>query len=105
MTTTTTSNINTIYRSDLFLGKWALVTGGGTGIGLRIAKELSILGCQVIIAARNYQRLQEAADSFNGLQKKEVLVPLEINIRDSKSFDEFCGKIKQITGGELDFLV
>jgi NAD(P)-dependent dehydrogenase (short-subunit alcohol dehydrogenase family) len=40
--------------------KTALVTGGGTGIGLGIAKALAAAGCQVAIAGRRPEVLQEA---------------------------------------------
>ncbi|NQT36837.1 MAG: SDR family oxidoreductase [Planctomycetes bacterium] len=42
--------------------KAALVTGGGSGIGLGIARALAAGGCRVAIAGRNLQRLQEAAE-------------------------------------------
>jgi len=38
---------------DLFAGKRALVTGGGTGLGLEISRGLARLGAHVIIASRN----------------------------------------------------
>jgi hypothetical protein len=34
-------SINSGFRVGLFDGKVALITGGGTGIGLRIARELA----------------------------------------------------------------
>lgn len=42
-------------------GKHALVTGGGTGIGLAIAKMLAAEGCQVTITGRRQAVLDEVA--------------------------------------------
>lgn len=41
-----------------------LVTGGGSGIGLGIARALAAEGCRVAITGRGQQRLQEAAAGF-----------------------------------------
>jgi len=38
---------------DLFRGKSAFVTGGGTGLGLEISRGLAALGAHVVIASRN----------------------------------------------------
>ncbi len=42
-------------------GKHAIVTGGGTGIGLAIARALADQGAQVTITGRRLSKLQEAA--------------------------------------------
>ncbi|HUY34701.1 MAG TPA: SDR family oxidoreductase [Pirellulales bacterium] len=47
-------------------GKTALVTGGGTGIGLGIALDLAHEGCRVAIAGRREAKLKEAAALFKG---------------------------------------
>ena len=55
----------TVFCKDLFRGKVAVVTGGGTGIGKAITKELARLGCKVVIASRKLEKLVEAAEEIN----------------------------------------
>jgi NAD(P)-dependent dehydrogenase (short-subunit alcohol dehydrogenase family) len=47
-------------------GKAALVTGGGSGIGLGIARRLVADGAAVTICARNEDRLKAAVDTLGG---------------------------------------
>lgn len=54
-----------VFRDNLFAGKVAIVTGGGTGIGKAITKELSRLGCRVVIASRKQDKLEQAASEIN----------------------------------------
>ena len=53
-------NTANIYRAGLFDGHVAIVTGGGSGIGLAIAKSLAELGAKVAICGRKQERLDEA---------------------------------------------
>lgn len=55
-------------------GKHALVTGGGTGIGLAIARALAEQGAQVTITGRRQEVLEEVAT--------EGLYPLAMDVRD-----------------------
>lgn len=48
-------------------GNVALVTGGGSGIGLGCARELVRDGATVVLAARNVDRLQSAATELRSL--------------------------------------
>lgn len=52
--------VHTIFKQELFLKQRALVTGGGSGIGLRIARELSALGAEIHILGRNLEKLENA---------------------------------------------
>lgn len=54
--------------TDLALsGRHALVTGGGTGIGLAIARQLAAAGAAVTITGRRIQALETAAAEVSGL--------------------------------------
>ena len=61
-------------------GKHALVTGGGTGIGLAIARALADHGAQVTITGRRMQVLEEVAGP--GLHPSVMDVTDEAAIRD-----------------------
>ena len=53
-----------IFRDDLLRGQVALVTGGGTGIGLGISELLAKLGAHVVIASRKAEHVEAAAQAL-----------------------------------------
>jgi NAD(P)-dependent dehydrogenase (short-subunit alcohol dehydrogenase family) len=50
-----------IFREDLLAGRIALVTGGGSGLGLAMATRFAELGARVFLVGRSAERLEEAA--------------------------------------------
>jgi NAD(P)-dependent dehydrogenase (short-subunit alcohol dehydrogenase family) len=50
-----------IFRDHLLSGKTAFITGGGSGIGQRIAERFAEHGASVVLAGRNQERLEGAA--------------------------------------------
>lgn len=69
-----------VFAPNLFAGRIALVSGGGTGIGFAIAQQLGELGARVVLASRNAERLAAAAER---LQEKDIVVDVEqVDIRD-----------------------
>ena len=53
---------DTVYRPDLFAGKTALVSGGGSGIGRATALLLGRLGARVVIAGRSQDKLDHVVN-------------------------------------------
>ena len=53
-----------VFAADLLAGQVALVTGGGTNLGLAAARELLACGAQVIIAGRREDVLQAAVTTL-----------------------------------------
>ena len=100
--------IHSVFRDELFNGRVALVTGGGSGIGFRTALELSYLGCTVVISARKKDRLDEAARIINNFlsttTSKGKVLSIPMNVRSEESRNECITKILEITG-KIDYLV
>jgi NAD(P)-dependent dehydrogenase (short-subunit alcohol dehydrogenase family) len=59
-------------------GKVALVTGGGTGIGLAIAQKLLEEGAEVAIASRNPAHLEEGAAAARAMGRDLMALPLDV---------------------------
>ncbi len=50
-----------IFKDDILAGKVALITGGGSGINLGIARQLVAHGASVALVSRTQQKLDDAA--------------------------------------------
>lgn len=75
----------------------ALVTGGGSGIGLETARLLRARGARVAICGRNEQRLREAAEAIGALAIRA----------DVSKEDDVVGMTRQVieTFGDFDVLI
>jgi len=60
--------------------KIALVTGGSTGIGAAIAKELADDGFKVLITGRNEKTLVESAAQHDNMTTLTGLYPMWLNM-------------------------
>lgn len=94
--------LRSIFRDNLFKDKVALITGGGTGIGLRTARELSKLGATVVIASRKEDVLKKAMPEIEAEGGKAL--PVVCNIREKESVRNCVQETLHKAGG-LDFLI
>ena len=82
-------------------GKTAVVTGGGTGIGLGIAQALAAEGCRVLIGGRREEKLRAAAAAWKGESKLLVQV---VDVASRSSVEAFfIAANKEL--GRIDILV
>ena len=90
--------------TDLFslAGKRALVTGATQGLGFAIAKGLADAGAQIIINARNPDKLTKAINDFanDGINVKGYI----FDVTDSSTIDPQIGAIEDEVG-PIDILV
>lgn len=94
--------VDTVYRSDLFKGKVALVSGGGSGIGRATALLFARLGATVVICGRTPEKLQVVADFANARGAKMLVMPT--NVREADQVDALFKRI-QSECGRLDYVV
>ncbi len=81
------------------MNKTALITGGGSGIGLSAAKALAATGFTVILAGRNIQKLEQAVAQFAQGQA----VARQLDVTNPQSVAALFTEIQQ-TFGRLDLL-
>lgn len=90
------------FAPGLLAGRVAVVTGGGTGIGLVAARALGQVGARVVIASRDRDRLDGAAAALTdeGIHCRWR----ELNIRDADMVERVMGEIAD-EEGSVDILV
>jgi len=92
----------TVYRSDLFKGKTALVSGGGSGIGRATALLLARLGAKVVISGRTQEKLDRVA-AFAQAQGAQMLA-VAANIKEHDQVNALFERVAA-EAGPLDILV
>src|SRR5690242_17432451 len=87
-----------IFRDSLLQGKVAFVTGGGTGIGRRMADRFAEHGAKVVLVGRRQEKLDEAAASIRAAGGTAETAALDVRNYDAvaealKSTHERLGPI------------
>lgn len=91
-----------MFAPDLFAGRVALVTGGGTGIGRETALGFARYGADVVVAGRTVEALDATRAEVEALGRRCLAVPT--NIRDTAQVDHLRDRAFDELG-RVDFLV
>ena len=87
-----------VFHNTLLKGRRALITGGGSGIGLAIAEAYGRSGASVVLAGRTVSRLEDASHNLERLGVEVSVVDLDVC-----DVASFAGKLDTI--GDFDILV
>jgi NAD(P)-dependent dehydrogenase (short-subunit alcohol dehydrogenase family) len=91
-----------VFRPDLLAGRVALITGGGSGLGLSMAKRFVALGARVAIVGRSAERLAEAAREIDPAGERVLAHPADV--REFEQVEAALGAAEQRLG-PVDVLV
>ncbi|MGH7785851.1 MAG: SDR family oxidoreductase [Candidatus Binatia bacterium] len=93
----------TVFSPELLKGRTALVTGGGTGLGQVIAQQLAAAGADLLLAARNVERLDQAAAEIRAATGRRVETGF-VNIRDRATVEALAARATAQFGA-IDMLI
>ena len=91
-----------VFREDLLADKTVLVTGGGSGLGLSMAKRFAEVGARVAITGRSAERLEKAAGEISADAARVATVACDV--RDPAAVDAMVAEVTERFGG-VDVLV
>lgn len=91
-----------MFDSRVLDGQVAVITGGGTGIGLAIATALGRLGAKVAIASRSDDHLNAGLEALE--QAKVAAIAVGVDVRDPDQVDAMVAKTIEAFG-RIDVLV
>src|SRR5579875_1322098 len=91
-----------IFRDHLLAGRTAFVTGGGSGIGQRMAERFAEHGACVMLVGRNQEKLDAAASAIRG--RGGVAATRAADVRD---YGAIAAAVKSARDqfGEIDILL
>lgn len=91
-----------MFIPTLLQGQVAVVTGGGTGIGLAIAKRLGALGARIVIGSRNAANLEQGSAELRHAGLDPLAV--QVDVRNPEQVDEMVQRtLKHF--GHIDILI
>ena len=91
-----------IFRENLLEGKTAFVTGGGSGIGQRMAERFAEHGAKVMLAGRKQEKLDAAASAI--CKGGGTVSTAALDVRDYPAVEAALQRTRE-EFGEIDILV
>ena len=91
-----------IFRDQLLTGKTAFVTGGGSGIGQRMAERFAEHGAKVMLVGRKQEKLDAAAAAIQS--SGGTAATASVDVRDYAGVEAALQKTRD-QFGEIDILV
>jgi NAD(P)-dependent dehydrogenase (short-subunit alcohol dehydrogenase family) len=91
-----------MFRDGLLERQVAIITGGGTGIGLAIARRFASLGARLVLASRSEEHLKAGAEAIGSTGAEVVTVPTDV--REPDQVDRLVGRTVE-RFGRADILV
>ncbi|XP_006873978.1 PREDICTED: peroxisomal 2,4-dienoyl-CoA reductase [Chrysochloris asiatica] len=92
-----------LFSPDLLRDKVAFITGGGSGIGFRIAEVFMRHGCHTVIASRSLPRVSTAAKKLTAATGQRCL-PLSLDVRNTPTITAAVDQALR-EFGKIDILV
>jgi NAD(P)-dependent dehydrogenase (short-subunit alcohol dehydrogenase family) len=91
-----------VFATRVLEGQAAIVTGGGTGIGLAIARALGQLGARIVIASRSEEHRAEGQAVLDSDGIESIAVP--VDVRDPAQVDAMVSRTIDAFG-KIDILI
>lgn len=84
-------------------GKTVIVTGSNTGIGKETAKDLAQRGARVIMACRNLDRANKAAEEIKSMNSNANLRVMKLDLASFESVRQFAKDVSQFIFSRIIF--
>lgn len=82
-----------MFTADTLEGQTILITGGGSGLGLAMAKKFAALGSNVAICGRTEDKLRQAIEEIAGERRGVTTEYYVADVRSYERMEEVMGEI------------
>jgi NAD(P)-dependent dehydrogenase (short-subunit alcohol dehydrogenase family) len=90
---------------NTFAGRVGIITGGATGIGNAIAREVARLGARVVLVSRKEENLTKAVEEIRSATGRADAAGYHVlDVRDAEAVEAMAAKV-EADYGQIDFLL